>query len=283
MRSQLGGSSGLRASAINLPCPVRAALLGPFACKSLRYLDSAATAAYPWRVSGTVMSSSNPALLLRVYAAAIFLSAALLFAVQPMFTKMVLPRLGGAPAVWSVAMVFFQAALLAGYGYAHLLTRYAPGRTSVIIHLAVMTAACLFLPLAIANGWGRPPAVGEAFWLIGLFAVSIGLPFFALAANSPLLQAWFARTDHPAAKDPYFLYAASNIGSFLALIAYPLIIEPLIPLYDQTWLWTIGFYILILLIAGSGYLLRDWLDVPASQSASSATASGPTSAPTSSP
>src|SRR6266700_3392603 len=128
-------------------------------------------------------------------------------------------------------------------------------------------------------------AVGEAFWLLGLFAVSIGLPFFALAANSPLLQAWFARSDHPAAKDPYFLYAASNVGSFLALLSYPLIIEPLIPLYDQTWLWTIGFYILILLIAGSGYLLRDWLDVPASQSAGSAaaTTSAPTSTPTSSP
>src|SRR5438128_6024897 len=165
--------------------------------------------------------------LLPVLTGAIFLSAALLFAVQPMFTKMVLPRLGGAPSVWSVAMVFFQAALLAGYGYAHLLTRYAPGRISVVIHLAVMIGACFALPLHIATGWGKPPEVGEAFWLLGLFAVSIGLPFFALAANSPLLQAWFARTDHPAAKDPYFLYAASNVGSFLALLAYPTIIEPL--------------------------------------------------------
>ena len=221
--------------------------------------------------------------LLPVLTAAIFLSAALLFAVQPMFTKMVLPRLGGAPQVWSVAMVFFQAALLAGYAYAHLLTRYAPGRNSLFIQLAVMVAACFMLPLSIASGWGKPPAVGEAFWLLGLFAVSIGLPFFALAANSPLLQAWFARSDHPAAKDPYFLYAASNVGSFLALLSYPLIIEPLIRLYDQTWLWTIGFYILILLIAGSGYLLRNWLDVSASQSASSATATAPTSAPTSAP
>ncbi|MFL5229506.1 MAG: spermidine synthase [Microvirga sp.] len=217
-----------------------------------------------------------------LFAAALFLSALLLFAVQPMFTKMVLPRLGGAPQVWSVAMVFFQATLLAGYAYAHLLTRYAPGRNSLFIQLAVMVAACFMLPLSIASGWGKPPAIGEAFWLLGLFAVSIGLPFFALAANSPLLQAWFARSDHPAAKDPYFLYAASNVGSFLALLSYPLIIEPLIRLYDQTWLWTIGFYILILLIAGSGYLLRHWLDVPAGQSASgaNAAASAPTSAPT---
>src|SRR5215216_3433075 len=194
-------------------------------------------------------------LLLPTLTAAIFVSAALLSAVQPMFTKMVLPRLGGAPSVWSVAMVFFQAALLAGYAYAHLLTRYAPGRMSVVIHLAVMIAACLFLPLSIATGWGRPPAAGEAFWLLGLFAVSIGLPFFALAANSPLLQAWFARTDHPAAKDPYFLYAASNVGSFLALISYPIVIEPLIRLGDQTRLWSAGFAVLILLIAVCGYLL----------------------------
>src|SRR5215813_5965576 len=217
--------------------------------------------------------------LLPVLTGAIFLSAALLFAVQPMFTKMVLPRLGGAPQVWSVAMVFFQAALLAGYGYAHALTRFAPGRKSLFIQLAVMVAACFMLPLSIASGWGKPPAVGEAFWLLGLFAASIGLPFFALAANSPLLQAWFARSDHPAAKDPYFLYAASNVGSFLALLSYPLIIEPLIRLYDQTWLWTIGFYILILLIAGSGYLLRDWLDVSADQRASSAAGTAPTSEP----
>src|SRR5262245_20837062 len=194
-------------------------------------------------------------LLLPVLTTAIFLSAALLFAVQPMFTKMVLPRLGGAPQVWSVAMVFFQAALLAGYAYAHLLTRYAPGRASVLIQLAVMIAACFTLPLSIASGWGKPPAVGEAFWLLGVFSVSIGLPFFALAANSPLLQAWFARTDHPAARDPYFLYAASNVGSFLALLSYPLLVDPFIRLYDQTWLWTIGFYLLILLIAASGYLM----------------------------
>jgi hypothetical protein len=216
-------------------------------------------------------------LLLPTLIAAIFLSAALLFAVQPMFTKMVLPRLGGAPSVWSVAMVFFQAALLAGYAYAHLLTRYAPGRKSIVIHLVVMVAACFFLPLSIATGWARPPEVGEAFWLLGLFAVSIGLPFFALAANSPLLQAWFARTDHPAAKDPYFLYAASNVGSFLALISYPLVIEPLIRLGDQTRLWSAGFLILILLIAACGYLLWRMPDqVPAAANTDAADAAPPT-------
>lgn len=200
-------------------------------------------------------TASQRTWLMVTLVAAIFLSAALLFAVQPMFTKMVLPRLGGAPSVWSVAMVFFQAMLLAGYGYAHLLTTYAPGRSSILIHLAVMMLACFALPLSIAEGWGKTPTSGEAFWLLGLFTVSIGLPFFALSANGPLLQAWFARTDHPSAKDPYFLYAASNIGSFLALISYPLAIEPFIRLSGQTRLWSHGFVLLIFLIGACGWIL----------------------------
>src|SRR3954462_6321767 len=201
-------------------------------------------------------------LLLATVTAAIFVSAALLFMVQPMFTKMVLPRLGGAPSVWSVAIVFFQGALLAGYAYAHWLTRYAPGRASIVVHLVVTVAAVFALPLSIATGWARPPESGETLWLMGLFAASIGLPFFALAANSPLLQAWFARTDHPAAKDPYFLYAASNVGSFLALLSYPILIEPLIELSDQTRLWSLGFVVLIALIAACGALLWNALEAP---------------------
>src|SRR5262249_17433079 len=134
----------------------------------------------------TTQASSLHNLLLATFFAVILTSAALLFAVQPMFTKMVLPRLGGAAAVWSVAMVFFQATLLAGYAYAHLLTRFAPGRGSVLIHLAVLLIACFALPLHLADGWDEPPPRSEAFWLLGLFAASIGLPFFALAANGPL-------------------------------------------------------------------------------------------------
>ncbi len=196
--------------------------------------------------------TASPALL-PSFIAAIFLSAALLFLIEPMFTKMVLPRLGGSPSVWSVAMVFFQSMLLAGYAYAHLLTRFVPGRLAVPIHLSVLVIAALTLPFGI--GAARPPASGEALWLIGVFASAIGLPFFALAANAPLLQAWFARTNHPAATDPYFLYAASNVGSFLALIAYPIVIEPLIPLSSQTWLWTIAFWVLLASIAGSGAMV----------------------------
>src|SRR5829696_404802 len=139
-----------------------------------------------------------------------------------------------------------------------------------------MIAAVFALPLSIAAGWDRPPQTGQALWLIGLFTASIGLPFFALAANSPLLQAWFARTNHPAAKDPYFLYAASNVGSFLALISYPIVIEPLIRLGDQTTLWSAGFVVLILLIAACGYLLWRTLDHAPAAAADTMDAAPPT-------
>jgi hypothetical protein len=196
------------------------------------------------------------AVILGVYTAAVFLSAALLFGVQPMFTRMVLPQLGGSPSVWSVAMVFFQSMLLAGYAYAHVLTNLRNRYTAVGIHLVLLLAAALTLPLAIAQGWGNPPGTAAApFWLLGLFAVSIGLPFFALAANNPLLQAWFVHTRHHDAHDPYFLYAASNIGSFLALLSYPVLFEPVFTLHAQNRLWSVGFVLLIVLIAGCGLLM----------------------------
>ena len=198
---------------------------------------------------------SRNRLILMVYTLAIFVSALLLFSVQPLFTKMVLPQLGGSPAVWSVAMVFFQSLLLAGYAYAHYLTMASNRVVPVVVHLLLLVAAMLTLPLAIRSGWGEPPTSGYAFWLLGLFAVSIGLPFFALAANNPLLQAWFVRTGHPNGPDPYFLYASSNIGSFLALLSYPVLLEPMFTLRTQNLIWTGGYGLLILLIAGCGVLL----------------------------
>ena len=209
------------------------------------------------------MSNASPerrdaragALVFATYTVAIFLSAFLLFGVQPMFTQMVLPRLGGSPSVWSVAMVFFQSMLLAGYAYAHWLARARHRFVPVVVHLVLLVAAGLTLPLSIAQGWGSPPASGTAFWLLGLFTISIGLPFFALAANNPLLQTWFVRTGHHDGKDPYFLYAFSNIGSFLALVSYPILLEPAFTLRVQTRLWSTGFLLLVALIAGCGYLL----------------------------
>jgi hypothetical protein len=200
-------------------------------------------------------SASRNRLVLMVYTAAIFLSALLLFSVQPLFTKMVLPRLGGSPAVWSVAMVFFQSLLLAGYAYAHFLMQIKNRLVPVAVHLGLLVLAISTLPLSIASSWGDPPTSGYAFWLLGLFAVSIGLPFFALAANNPLLQAWFVRTGHPAGPDPYFLYASSNIGSFLALLSYPVLLEPMFSLRTQNLMWTGGYGLLILQIAACGVLL----------------------------
>ena len=200
-------------------------------------------------------SASRNRLVLVVYTAAIFVSALLLFSVQPLFTKMVLPRLGGSPAVWSVAMVFFQSLLLGGYAYAHYLMRFRNRMIPVAVHLVLLVIALLTLPLSIASGWGEPPTSGYAFWLLGLFAVSIGLPFFALAANNPLLQAWFVRTGHPNGPDPYFLYASSNIGSFLALLSYPVLLEPMFTLRTQNLIWTGGYGLLIVLIASCGVLL----------------------------
>jgi len=197
----------------------------------------------------------RPALLLAAYGSSIFLSAALLFSVQPLFAKLVLPILGGAPSVWSVALVFFQVALLAGYVYAHLLTRHLSALLAVAVHLCVLCAATLALPIGIASGFATPPTASAAYWLIGLFGVSIGLPFIALSANAPLLQAWFSRTAHADAKDPYFLYAASNVGSFLALLSYPLLIEPFTRVGQQVHAWSFGFYLLIGLVAMCGVLV----------------------------
>lgn len=200
-------------------------------------------------------SPARNRLILVVYTAAIFVSALLLFSVQPLFTKMVLPRLGGSPAVWSVAMVFFQSLLLGGYAYAHYLMTLRSRTIPVVVHVLLLVVAFVTLPLAISESFGEPPASGYAFWLLGLFAISIGLPFFALAANNPMLQAWFVRTGHPNGPDPYFLYASSNIGSFLALLSYPLLVEPLFTLRVQNLMWTGGYALLIVLIASCGWLL----------------------------
>ncbi len=174
---------------------------------------------------------------------------------------MVLPILGGSPSVWSVAMVFFQSALLAGYAYAHFLTSRLSHGAGVIIHLATLACAALMLPIGIAAGYGTPPSGHTALWLIGLFTLSVGLPFFAVSTNGPLLQAWFSRSGHAHADDPYFLYGASNIGSFAALLLYPVVFEPLIGASQQSMLWACGFALMSAMIACCGYLV--WRQAPA--------------------
>src|SRR5262245_17073413 len=195
------------------------------------------------------------AYVLPLYALTLFLSAFLLFAVQPMFTKMVLPLLGGSAAVWNTAVVFFQGTLLCGYFYAHLSTRLLGLRRQTILHALVLLSAFLVLPIGVAKGWEPPTAERQIPWLIGLLAVSIGLPFFAVSATAPLLQKWFAHTDHPAAGDPYFLYGGSNLGSLAALLSYPFLIEPALGLHAQGIAWTLGYAALVGTIATCGAIL----------------------------
>src|SRR5664279_2234219 len=141
------------------------------------------------------------------------LSACLLFLVQPMFARMALPLLGGTPAVWAIAMLFFQAALLGGYAYAHVLKTYVSARVAVFLHLCFMAGSWFFLPVHVQQALAPQGGTGAGLWLVGLMAQSIGYPFFFLSATAPLLQSWFARTTHQNANNPYFLYSASNIGS----------------------------------------------------------------------
>lgn len=193
--------------------------------------------------------------LLIIYSVTIFVSATLLFLVQPMFARMVLPLLGGSPAVWNTAMVFFQAALLAGYAYAHVTTTWLGVRRQMLLHVAVMLLPLLVLPLAIPAGADPPSNTSPVPWMLALMALVVGLPFFVVSTTSPLLQKWFAATGHRSARDPYFLYAASNLGSMLALLSYPVLLEPAMAIDNQSQLWRIGYILLILLTVGCGLLL----------------------------
>jgi len=199
-------------------------------------------------VAAQSRSSAHPLTQLG-FAATLFLSAALLFSIEPMFSKMVLPVLGGTSAVWSVAMVVFQGLLLAGYVYAHLLMRFFTLRWSALIHVSLLAFATFSLPVAIEAIFRAPPQHFVSLWLIGLFIASVGLPCFALSANAPLLQAWLARSGHTNAANPYVLYRASNLGSFAVLIAYPFLIEPRLGLEVQSHWWSF-FY--AALLAGAG-------------------------------
>ncbi len=202
----------------------------------------------------TASAILSPVAMMTMFSITLFCSALLMFLIQPMFAKMALPRLGGSASVWSLALVFFQTLLLCGYGYAHLLMKGCTVRTGVLIHGAVMLTAMAALPVAIASGWDNPPEEGQAFWLLGLFAASVGLPFFAISANAPLLQSWFARSGHAQSHDPYFLYGASNAGSFTALVAYPFLIEPFLGLEPQSSIWSGGYALLVALVAMCGLL-----------------------------
>lgn len=189
-------------------------------------------------------------MLTAFYSAALLISALLLFSIQPLFTKMALPLLGGSAAVWTTAQVFFQATLFFGYVYAHWLSRSLPRKPQVLVHLALIVMVVAAVPVGIGPH-ATPPALGNPIaWFLGLLALSVGLPFFSLASTAPLLQRWYAYAR--AGADPYFLYAASNFGGLVALIGYPVLIEPMLGLKEQSTLWALTYIGLVVLIGGIG-------------------------------
>lgn len=169
----------------------------------------------------------------------IFLSAFLLFLIQPMFAKLVLPQLGGTAQVWNTCVFFFQVVLLLGYFYSHILI-HRPLRFQARLHSFFILIPIFFLPIAIPSGWAADFARPITSVLI-LLVTAVGAPFFILSTTSPLLQKWFSSTPHRNAKDPYFLYAASNVGSLLALLGYPVLIEPRLTLHEQSQVWSWGY------------------------------------------
>jgi SAM-dependent methyltransferase len=193
--------------------------------------------------------------LLILFSLAMFIGATLLFMVEPMFGKMVLPLLGGSPAVWNTCMVFYQGALLAGYLYAHLAPKWLGVRRQAAFHLGVLLLVMFTLPIEIFHGWTPPASANPVIWMLMLLLLSVGLPFFVVSTTAPLLQKWFAQTGHAFAHDPYFLYGASNLGSLLALVAYPVLIEPYLRLHNQSWTWAGGYVLLVALVSLCGVML----------------------------
>ena len=189
------------------------------------------------------------------FAATMFVSAFLLFSMEPMVAKMILPLLGGAPAVWNTCLVFFQAVLLAGYVYAHVSAQLLSHRRQIVLHLSVLLLALMVLPLHIPVAWVPPVQQNPVFWLLALLSVSVGLPFFVLSASTPILQKWFSHSGDPAANDPYFLYAASNAGSLAGLLTYPFVLEPTLHLTTQSKMWSYGYVLLFLLACGCAAII----------------------------
>lgn len=194
--------------------------------------------------------------MIALYGATLFVGAFLLFSIQPLVSRMLTPLAGGAPAVWNTCVVFFQTALVAGYAWAHATTLALRPRWQGVAHLLLLGCGIWLLPIAAPAAlpaWlDRAPVLA----LLGVLAGLIGLPFVAAAATAPTLQAWFSRGPHARARDPFFLYAASNAGSFAALAAYPTVIEPALTLGQQARLWAAG-YVLLLGLTAAG-LWRVW-------------------------
>ena len=190
-----------------------------------------------------------------VFTVSLFVSAAFLFLVEPMLAKMMLPLLGGTPSVWNACLVFYQAVLLAGYLYAHAAMKWLGRRTQIAVQVTLVSVPLLvvgLLPLHLPAGWEPPTQSNPAPWILTTLLVAVGLPFFALSSSTPIMQRWFAYSDHKQAADPYFLYAASNAGSLVGLLAYPLLLEPLLRISGQSHLWSYGYMLFVALTVACG-------------------------------
>ena len=193
--------------------------------------------------------------LVLLFGTGLWAGSVLMFLLEPMAAKMVLPFLGGSPSVWNTCVVFFQAMLLAGYAYAHAGPAWLGLRRHAVLHVGLLLLSTLALPYALRIG-APPGASSPVPWLLLQLLTSIGLPFFLLATTAPLLQTWFSRTRHRAARDPYFLYAASNFGSLVGLLLYPALVEPLLPLRLQAEFWKYGYVAFALVVSACVIPLR---------------------------
>lgn len=199
------------------------------------------------------MTSTNPLFerklsLIFLFSATLFISAMLMFVLQPMFGKILLPFLGGSPAVWNTCMVFYQTILFLGYLYTHSLSSKFNHHRQIQIHTVVIAISLIALPIALPENIILPTDSNPALWLLWTLSLAIGLPFFIVSTTSPLLQKWFAGVGHHSSEDPYYLYAASNAGSMIALLSYPFLLEPNIGLFEQRSYWSLGYSLLCLLI-----------------------------------
>ncbi|MGR9086008.1 MAG: spermidine synthase, partial [Gammaproteobacteria bacterium] len=193
--------------------------------------------------------------LILLFAATLFVSASLMFVLQPMFGKLLLPLLGGSPSVWNTCMVFYQSILFLGYLYAHRISTSQNHHRQVVIHGAVLIVSFLALPVGLSENIAPPTESNPTFWLIWTLLLAIGLPFFVVSTTAPLMQKWFADVGHHTSHDPYYLYAASNAGSLIALLSYPFLLEPNIGLAEQKTYWSWGYGMLGVMIAGCAFVL----------------------------
>ena len=193
-----------------------------------------------------------------LYAATILVSSFLLFLVQPIIAKQILPWFGGSAAVWTTCLVFFQVALLAGYAYSDFSSRLRPKKQATL-HIVLLLVSLASLPIVAGTGW-KPAGEEEPVWrILGLLGATIGLPYFMLATTGPLVQAWFARehADPAIARRVYRLFALSNFGSLIGLLAYPFAIEMWIPTRTQALGWSAGYALFVVLCAAGAWRARD--------------------------